>query len=99
EDDTRGLLRRRTRQLLVEVLRELFLIEPIDGGGVPGDRGLDAAGMHARHIHRVAGDEHLLTEGFGEPAHRELSRVVWALPGHRKQPEDARDVDDVSVAG
>ena len=49
--------------------------------------------------HRMAGDQHLLAQRLGEPAHRELGRVVGALAGHRQQAEQAGDVDDVPVAG
>ena len=66
---------------------------------VAGDPGLDAAGMHRRHLHRMAGDDHLLAQRLGEPAHRELGRVVGRLARHREQPEHAGDVDDVPVAG
>ncbi len=55
--------------------------------------------MYAGDLDRMLGDQHLLAQRLGEAAHGEFGRVVGALTGHGNQPEQARDVDDVSVAG
>ena len=47
----------------------------------------------------MLGDQHLLAQRLGEAAHGELGGVIGALAGHGDQPEHARDVDDVAVAG
>ncbi len=56
-------------------------------------------GCTHRHLDRMARQRHLLPQRLGESADRELGRVVGGLAGHREQPEDARHVDDVPVAG
>jgi hypothetical protein len=62
------------------------------------DAGRDAARMHAGRADRRAVEFELHPQRFGEAAHRELRRVVRALRRHRDEPEQARRVDDVSVA-
>jgi len=64
----------------------------------PGCTVVTLTGWPGRHLDRVAGQCHLLPQRLGEPAHRELRRVVGGLTGHREDPEDAGDVDDVAVA-
>ncbi len=75
------------------------MVAALDLFAVAGDVGLDAAGVHAGDLDRPVAEHHLLTQRLGEPAHGELRGVVGALRRHREQSEDARDVDDVTVAG
>ncbi len=91
-----GLIRAR---LLVEELGALLAVLLGGVAGVAGDRGLDAAGVHDGDADRVVGDEHLLAHRLGHPAHGVLRGVVHALPGHRDQPEERGQVDQVPVAG
>ena len=84
---------------LSKVCVSCVLVHALDGRHVAHDVGLDAAGVHRRHLDRMLGDFHLLPQCLGEPAHRELRRVVGGVPGHRKQPEHAGDVDDVAITG
>ena len=46
-----------------------------------------------------AGQDHLLAQRLGEAADPELRGVVGGLARHADQPEQARDVHDVAVAG
>jgi hypothetical protein len=84
---------------LVEVLGHVRLVVGGGGAGVAGDRGLDPAGVDAGDGDRVAGDRELHPQRLGEAADPELRRVVRGLPRHPQQPEQARDVHDVPVAG
>jgi hypothetical protein len=45
--------------VLVEELREALGVLAAGDGSVAGDGGLDAAGMHARHLYGMLGDQHL----------------------------------------
>jgi hypothetical protein len=42
--------------------------------------------MHARHLHRLLGDQHLLAQRLGETAHDELRRTIGALTGYAIAP-------------
>ena len=98
KDDTCRLVGAHVGQL-VELLRECGVVAARGLVGVAGDVGVDATGVHAADAHLVPGDEHLLAQRLGEPAHAELRGVVGALGGHADQAEDAGQVDDVAVAG
>jgi hypothetical protein len=56
-----GHFRRMDRHVLVEELRKALSALAFGDGGIAGDGGLDSAGVHARHLDRVLGDQHLLT--------------------------------------
>src|SRR5690606_9243165 len=98
QDGLRSVLGGRACQLAVEELREGRLVVAVRDGGVARDRGLDAAGMHTRDLHGMPRDEHLLPYRLGEAAHGDLRRVVRRLARDAQQAEQARDVDQVTVA-
>ena len=87
ENDVGRLRRGGVRQVLVEECGGCLLVVFTGGGGIAGDGGLDAAGMHAGHLHRMFGDDHLLIECLREAAHRELGGVVGGLTGFGQQTE------------
>lgn len=68
------------RQPAVEELRERLLVLAVGHGGVARDGGFDAAGMHARHLDRMPGDQHLLAQRLGEAAHRVMDPAWWRTP-------------------
>jgi hypothetical protein len=64
-----------------------------------GDIGLDDAGVQAADLYGMSGVGHLLGERLGEAADGELRGVVCGLVRERDESGDARDVDEVAIAG
>ncbi|AOK61216.1 hypothetical protein WM29_18580 [Burkholderia ubonensis] len=105
EDLPRGVVgRRRVDQAvrLTAVGRLVLAGQRMDAGvdaRCVDDVRCDAARMHAGRADGGTVELQLHPQRLGEAAHRELGRVVRALGRHRDQPEQARRVDDVAVAG